>query len=103
MTNKQKLTELVKAEGLINIEALIKEKIAERKSTEEINKEINKAIGNAINNLLEEATYDSIAKGICTNPGCNYTTNVEPDQDTGHCENCGTKTVASCLVLAGLI
>jgi len=74
MTNKaQKLTELAELEGM---------------SEEE---------------LLEEATYDSIAKGICTNPGCNYTTNVEPDQDTGHCENCGTKTVASCLVLASLI
>lgn len=51
--------------------------------------------------LIEEATCDSIAKGICTNPNCDYTTNVEPDQDAGHCDVCGTKTVASCLVLAG--
>ena len=29
---------------------------------------------------------------ICVNPGCEYTT-----------ENCGTQTVKSCLVLAGLI
>ncbi|MBE3145398.1 MAG: hypothetical protein IMZ61_15975 [Planctomycetes bacterium] len=53
--------------------------------------------------LLEQATYDSVAKGICTNPGCDYTTEVEPDQDKGYCEVCNTNTVKSCLVLAGII
>jgi hypothetical protein len=53
--------------------------------------------------LLQEATFDSVAKGICTNPGCSCTAEVEPDQDKGYCEVCETNTIASCLVLAGMI
>ena len=56
--------------------------------------------------MLEEATYDSVAKGICCNPAepdCEYTTEVEPDQDMGWCEFCGTPTVKSCLILADII
>jgi hypothetical protein len=53
--------------------------------------------------MLEEATMDSVAKAICTNPACNYTTTMEPDQAQGYCEICGTNTVESCLVLAGII
>jgi hypothetical protein len=29
---------------------------------------------------------DSISLGICTNDGCKYTVEVEPDQDRGWCE-----------------
>lgn len=53
--------------------------------------------------LLEAATFDSVAPGICINNGCSYTTHVEPDQREGYCEVCGTQTVKSCLVLAGMI
>lgn len=53
--------------------------------------------------MLEKATFDSISPGICTNPGCDYTTNVEPDQGEGFCENCRTNSVKSCLVLADMI
>ena len=53
--------------------------------------------------MLGRATFDSVASGICINPGCDYTTNVEPDQDRGWCELCETNTVQSCLVLAGII
>ncbi len=52
--------------------------------------------------MLEQATYDSVAAAICKNPGCEYTTTMEPDQDHGWCEECQTSTVASCLVLAGI-
>lgn len=41
--------------------------------------------------------------GICTNPSCDYTTEVEPDQSHGFCEICETQTVKSCAVLAGII
>jgi hypothetical protein len=41
--------------------------------------------------------------GICMNPGCLYTAEVEPDQRQGWCEVCGTTTVRSGIVLAGLI
>jgi len=53
--------------------------------------------------MLEEATCDSVAKGICMNPGCDYSTTVEPDCTDGFCEECETQTVQSCLVIAGLI
>jgi hypothetical protein len=35
------------------------------------------------------------------NDGCDYTADMEPDQDRGWCEACDTNTVASALVLAG--
>lgn len=59
--------------------------------------------GMTVNEMLESATYDSIAVGICTNKDCDYTTEVEPDCYNGYCENCGTNTVKSCLALAGII
>jgi len=48
-------------------------------------------------------TYQWAKKGICTNDGCDYTTDVEPDQDRGWCEVCGTNLVKSAPVLAGII
>ena len=53
--------------------------------------------------LFAEVLSDSVSPGICINPGCDYTTEVEPDQDRGWCENCRTNTVKSALILAGLI
>lgn len=52
--------------------------------------------------MLED-NIGGVVVGICTNPDCNYTTEVEPDSDSGWCENCETNTVSSCLMLAGLI
>jgi hypothetical protein len=72
--NKEKLDALVKAEGFDSTEA-----------------------------LLEKYVFDSVVPAICVNPNCTYTTEMEPDQAGGHCEVCGTKTVVSCLVLAGII
>ena len=56
-----------------------------------------------ITELLAASITDSVSPGICTNEGCNYTTQVEGDQDRGYCEACGTGTVKSGLVLAGVI
>jgi hypothetical protein len=53
--------------------------------------------------LLEFAITDSICPSICMNEGCDYTTGMEPDQSRGYCEVCGTNTVRSCLILAGII
>jgi hypothetical protein len=33
--------------------------------------------------LLREATFDSACPGICLTEDCDYTTEVEPDQDRG--------------------
>jgi hypothetical protein len=53
--------------------------------------------------LLAACITDSVNPGICMNEGCDYTTEVEGDQDRGYCESCGTGTVKSGLVLAGVI
>ena len=56
-----------------------------------------------LDDLLALAAVDSVCPGICMTEGCDYTTETEPDQAEGYCELCGGNTVASVLVLAGLI
>ena len=51
--------------------------------------------------MLEDAITDSVCPGICTNKGCDYTTEVEPDCQDGYCEECETQTVKSAMILAG--
>lgn len=53
--------------------------------------------------MLEEALMDSVCPGICTKKDCNYSTDVEPDCRGGYCEKCGSQSVRSALVLAGII
>lgn len=53
--------------------------------------------------MLEQYVVDSVTPGICMNEGCQYTTEVEPDSSTGWCEECGTNTVCSCMMLANII
>jgi hypothetical protein len=53
--------------------------------------------------LLSRYIGDVIVPGICMNPGCDYTANVEADQPEGYCELEGTQTVQSCFVIAGLV
>lgn len=57
----------------------------------------------SLEEMLEERGLDSVVPAICTNPGCSYTTGMEPDQDKGFCDECKTNTVKSCLILAGII
>lgn len=59
--------------------------------------------GMEVMEMLEQATFDSVAKGICMNKGCSYTTEVEPDCSTGYCEDCRSRTVKSCLIIEGII
>ena len=56
-----------------------------------------------LDQLMEAAAFDSVSPAICMNGGCNYTCEMEPDQDQGFCEVCGGNTVTSALVLAGFI
>jgi hypothetical protein len=53
--------------------------------------------------LLEAAACESVCPAICMTEGCDYTAEMEPDQDQGYCEACGGNTVTSVLRLAGLI
>ena len=57
----------------------------------------------SLNALLKASVADSICPAICMTEGCDYTTEMESDQDAGYCEACGGNTVTSALVLAGLI
>jgi DNA-directed RNA polymerase subunit RPC12/RpoP len=56
-----------------------------------------------IEQLAEAILYDTVSPAICMNDGCSYTAEMEPDQDRGWCEECGTNSMKSALVLAGLI
>ena len=56
-----------------------------------------------LDDLLQVAATDSVCPAICMTEGCDYTTEMEPDQDRGFCEVCGGQAVTSALVLAGLI
>jgi hypothetical protein len=53
--------------------------------------------------LIADAVSDSVCPAICMNEGCDYTAEMEPDQDRGWCEVCGTNSLKSALVLAGII
>jgi hypothetical protein len=57
----------------------------------------------SLDDLLQSAATDSVCPAICMTEGCDYTTEMEPDQDQGFCEACGGNTVTSALVLAGFI
>jgi hypothetical protein len=56
-----------------------------------------------VHDLLQASVTDSICPAICMTEGCDYTTEMESDQDEGYCEACGGNTVVSAFVLAGLI
>jgi hypothetical protein len=46
---------------------------------------------------------DAVSPAICTNPDCNYTCEMEPDQDRGWCDECRTNTMVAAPVLAEMI
>jgi hypothetical protein len=45
----------------------------------------------------------AVSPAICMNAGCDFTCQMEPDQDAGYCEECHTNTMTAAPVLAGLI
>jgi hypothetical protein len=59
-----------------------------------------------LDELFEAAASDSVSPAICCNsenPECDYTADMESDQDRGWCEECQSGTMVSALVLGGLI
>ena len=58
---------------------------------------------NNLDDLLQAAATDSVCPAICMTEGCDYSTEMESDQDEGYCDACGGNTVVSVLVLLGLI
>jgi hypothetical protein len=57
----------------------------------------------SIEELMEAVFSDAVSPAICMNEGCDYTCEMEPDQDAGCCEECRTNTMKAAPVLAGLI
>jgi hypothetical protein len=60
----------------------------------------------SLDDLLEAAALDSVSPAICVNPdnpSCDYSTEMEPDQDACWCEICDKGTMKSALVLMGVI
>ena len=56
--------------------------------------------------LFAASISDSVCPAICCNPDnpdCDYTAEMEPDQDRGWCEKCQRGTMVSALVLGGII
>ena len=49
------------------------------------------------------AFHDTVGPAICIAPSCDYTADMELDQEEGYCEACGRNTVQSALILAGVI
>jgi hypothetical protein len=56
-----------------------------------------------IGDLLALTVADSVCPAICMTEGCDYIAPLESDQEEGYCENCGSNTMVSVLVLAELI
>lgn len=56
----------------------------------------------SVDDMLEAATFDSIAPGICPVCECSVD-NCEPDAHDNWCDTCNEPTVKSVLVLAGLV
>lgn len=54
-------------------------------------------------NMIEDYMFDGLMPAICTVEGCGYSTEMEPDQTHGWCDNCCLNSVVSAQVLAGLI
>ena len=78
--------------------------ILSRKERVALLKRLVEASGfDTIEQLLESTVVDSVSPAICVNAGCDYTTEMEPDQREGYCEICGTNTVQAALVLAGMV
>ena len=59
--------------------------------------------GMSVMEFIDAYALESMSPGICMNPDCDYSTEVEPDQREGWCEECDTPSVQSGVVLAGLI
>jgi hypothetical protein len=58
---------------------------------------------NSADELMEAVISDAVSPAICMNEGCDFTCEMEPDQDAGYCEECHTNTMKAAPVLAGII
>ena len=57
----------------------------------------------SLDDMIAATITDSVSPAICIAEDCDYTVEMEPDQDRGWCECCSANTVQSTLILAELI
>ena len=57
----------------------------------------------SIEELIAAILSDAVSPAICMNEGCDFTCEMEPDQDRGWCEECHTNTMKAAPVLAAII
>jgi hypothetical protein len=57
----------------------------------------------SVEDLIEAVFSDSVSPAICMNEDCNFTCEMEPDQDAGYCEECHSNSMKAAPVLAGII
>jgi hypothetical protein len=53
--------------------------------------------------FAEAFVTDSVCPAICMSDECDHTTELEPDQNQGYCDECHTNTMTSGLLLMGLV
>ena len=53
----------------------------------------------SIEELYPVVLGDVVSPAICIDPDCDYICKMEPDQTEGYCEECGSNTVVSALIL----
>lgn len=76
--------------------------ISQEQRTAKLRKLAEKGFG-SVEQMIEATAVDSVSPGICVAEDCSYTTEIEPDQDAGWCEECRQGSMQSALILAGLI
>ena len=57
----------------------------------------------SLEQLLEAVVSDSVSPAICTNADCDFTCEMEPDQEAGYCDECHTNTMMAAPLLTGLV
>jgi hypothetical protein len=57
----------------------------------------------SIDEMLEAYLFESIGPAICMEDGCEYTAELEHDQDQGWCEFCEKPSMKSAYILAEVI
>ena len=79
--------------------------MTERKiSTAQLLRTVAKAEGfSTVASLLDRYVIDGCVPGICVTCGETIETSCEPDAEDIPCDACGTRTVRSILVLAGIV
>lgn len=63
--------------------------------------DLEEITGKSLMDMVQDSLFESSVDAICVE--CGDTSEMEPDQTGGYCENCKTNTIVSGLVLGGVI